>query len=69
MPDILDPYFVSKPSEIYKQFLRMGCLVSPRGEWTLGTPGAFERCIGKSESNLWIATDSTLKDLWGSPPA
>ena len=37
-----------------------------RGEWTLGTPGAFERCIGKSENNLWIATYFTLKNtLWG----
>ena len=66
VPDILDPYFVSKPSEIFKQFLRMGCLVNPRGEWTLGTPGAFERCIGRSENNLWIATYFTLKNtLWG----
>ena len=40
VPDILDPYFVSKPSEIYKQFLRMGCLVSSQGDWTLGTPVA-----------------------------
>ena len=65
-PYILDPYFVSKPSEIFKQFLRMRCLVSPRGEWTLCTPGAFERCIGRSENNLWIATFFTLKNtLWG----
>ena len=66
VPDILDPYFVSKPSEIYKQFLRMGCLVSPQGDWTFGVAGAFERCIGKSENNLWIATYFTLKNtLWG----
>src|SRR4029450_2620943 len=57
---------VSKPSEIFKQFLRMGCLVTPRGEWTLGTPGAFERCIGKSENNLGVATYFTLKNtFWG----
>src|SRR6476620_5631199 len=31
VPDLLDPYFVSKPSEIYKQFLRLGCLVSSDG--------------------------------------
>lgn len=66
VPDLLDPYFVSKPSEIYKQFLRMSCLVSSQGDWTIGTPGAFQRCIGKSENNLWIATYFTLKNtLWG----
>ena len=66
VPDLLDPYFVSRPSEIYKQFLRMGCLVTSDGTWTLGDPGAFARCIGKSENNLWIATGVTLKNtLWG----
>src|SRR5215470_16344469 len=66
IPDILDPYFVSRPSEIYKQFLRMGCLVSPQGDWTIGVPGAFQKCIGRSENNLWIATYFTLKNtLWG----
>ncbi len=66
IPDILDPYFVSRPSEIYKQFLRMGCLVSPQGDWTIGVPGAFAKCIGRSENNLWIATYFTLKNtLWG----
>ena len=66
IPDILDPYFVSKPSEIYRQFLRMGCLVSADGDWTIGVAGAFAKCIGRSENNLWIATYFTLKNtLWG----
>jgi NitT/TauT family transport system permease protein len=66
VPDLLDPYFVSKPSAIWQQFLRMGCLVSPDGQWTFATPGAFARCMGKSENNLWIATWFTLKNtLWG----
>src|SRR5258708_36757681 len=44
----------------------MGCLVSSDGEWTWGEAGAFARCIGKSENNLWIATYYTLKKtLWG----
>jgi NitT/TauT family transport system permease protein len=66
VPDLLDPYFVSKPSDIYQQFLRMSCLVSSDGQWTFGVEGAFARCIGKSENNLWIATYFTLKNtLWG----
>ena len=28
VPELFDPYFVSKPSEIFKQFLGMSCLVS-----------------------------------------
>jgi len=66
VPDLFDPYFVSKPSEIFRQFLHMGCLVSPRDEWTYQVAGAFARCIGHSENNLWIATYFTLKNtLWG----
>jgi NitT/TauT family transport system permease protein len=66
VPDLLDPYFVSRPSDIYQQFLRMGCLVSSDGQWTFNEPGAFARCSGKSENNLWIATYYTLKNtLWG----
>jgi NitT/TauT family transport system permease protein len=66
VPDILDPYFVSKPSEIFNQFLRMGCLVTSDGHWTFSTEGAFAKCMGKSENNLWIATYFTLKNtLWG----
>ncbi len=66
VPDILDPYFVSKPSEIFRQFLRMGCLVTSDGDWTFATPGGFAACMGKAENNLWIATYFTLKNtLWG----
>jgi NitT/TauT family transport system permease protein len=66
VPDLLDPYFVSKPSEIFKQFLRMGCLVTSDDDWSWAVAGGFARCIGKSENNLWIATWFTLKNtLWG----
>lgn len=66
VPELFDPYFVSKPSEIFKQFLGMSCLVSSDGAWTLGVPGAFAKCIGRSDNNLWIATYFTLKNtLWG----
>jgi len=64
--DLLDTYFVSKPSAIFQQFLTLGCLISPDGSWTFSQPGVFGRCIGKSENNLWIATWFTLKNtLWG----
>jgi len=66
VPDLLDPYFVSKPSEIFKQFLRLGCLVASDDQWSWAVAGGFASCIGKSENNLWIATYFTLKNtLWG----
>jgi NitT/TauT family transport system permease protein len=66
VPDLLDPYFVSKPSEIFKQFLRLGCLVTSDDAWSWTVADGFARCIGKSENNLWIATWFTLKNtLWG----
>ena len=66
VPDILDPYFVSKPSVIWQHFLHMGCLMTFDGTWTFATDGGFAKCIGKSENNLWIATYVTLKNtLWG----
>ncbi len=62
VPALLDPYFVSKPSEIYHQFLRASCLVSTRGEWNgLFTP-EFSRCLARAENNLWIAAFVTLKN-------
>jgi NitT/TauT family transport system permease protein len=65
VPDLLDPYFVSKPSAIFQQFLTLGCLATG-DNWTFAQPGGFARCIGKSENNLWIATWFTLKNtLWG----
>ena len=66
VPELLDPYFVSKPSMIFKHFLRMSCLVSSDDQWTWGVVGGFARCMGRSENNLWIATYVTLKNtLWG----
>jgi NitT/TauT family transport system permease protein len=66
VPELFDPYFVSRPSDIFRQFLGMSCLVSTDGAWTFGVPGAFTRCLGRSENNLWIATYFTLKNtLWG----
>ncbi|MBV8391887.1 MAG: ABC transporter permease, partial [Alphaproteobacteria bacterium] len=66
VPELFDPYFVSKPTEIFAQFLRLGCLQTPRGDWTFGVPGGFGACLAKSENNLWAATYFTLVNtLWG----
>lgn len=66
IPDLLDPYFVSRPSEIWGRFLRMACLVDRSGGWTIGQAGGFWGCLGHSENNLWIGTLVTLKNtFWG----
>ena len=33
VPSILDPYFVSKPSLIWQEFLRLGCLKPNGADW------------------------------------
>jgi NitT/TauT family transport system permease protein len=62
VPELLDPYFVSKPSAIYDQFLHASCLVDKRGAWNGWNNGQFAKCIAKSENNLWVATLVTLKN-------
>jgi NitT/TauT family transport system permease protein len=59
---ILDPYFISKPSAIWRSFLRLGCLADPAG---------FTACYRENANNLWLATLVTLKNtcwgfLWGA---
>jgi NitT/TauT family transport system permease protein len=61
VPDLLDPYFVSKPSEIFEHFLRLSCLVD-KDQWTLGVKDAFAACMRRSENNLWVALFVTLKN-------
>jgi NitT/TauT family transport system permease protein len=62
-PKLLDPYFVSKPSEIWRRFLRLGCLTDRRGEFVLFQAGALAACPA---NNLWAATLVTLKNtFWG----
>ena len=62
VPDLFDPYFVSKPSAIYDQFLHAGCLVNNRGEWNGWNNGQFSHCMERNENNLWIAALVTLKN-------
>jgi NitT/TauT family transport system permease protein len=64
VPDILDPYFVSRPSEIWQQFLRLSCLESRTGAWN-GIYGIeFDKCLVRYENNLWKATGVTLRNTF-----
>ena len=67
VPDILDPYFVSKPSDIYQPVPAHGLpgLVR-RLNGRSATRAPSHAASGKSENNLWIAPYFTLKNtLWG----
>jgi NitT/TauT family transport system permease protein len=55
VPSILDPYFISKPSAIWKSFLKLGCFADPNG---------FRACFDANSNNLWLATLVTLKNMW-----
>ncbi len=62
VPEILDPYFVSKPSEIFARFLRMGCFVSGSRAWNGIANGDFGRCLAATDNNLWAGTLATLRN-------
>src|SRR5258705_6042734 len=64
VPDLLDPYFVSKPSEIFEHFLTLSCLKSKMGAFNGWFNGDFAKCMARNENNLWIATAITLKNTF-----
>jgi NitT/TauT family transport system permease protein len=64
VPDMLDPYFISKPSEIFEQFLILSCFKSKHGVFNGWFNGDFAKCMAHSENNLWIATGVTLKNTF-----
>jgi NitT/TauT family transport system permease protein len=64
VPDLLDPYFVSKPSEIVDQFLVLGCFKTSIGTWNAWGDGSFSRCMVKFDNNLWFATWVTLRNTF-----
>ena len=64
VPDLLDPYFISKPSEIFEQFLILSCLKSKLGVFNGWFNGDFAKCIARTENNLWVATAVTLKNTF-----
>jgi NitT/TauT family transport system permease protein len=64
VPDLLDPYFISKPSEIAEQFLILSCLKSKMGVFNGWFNGDFAKCMARTENNLWVATAVTLKNTF-----
>jgi sulfonate transport system permease protein len=64
VPDLLDPYFVSKPSEIFEHFLILSCIKSKLGVFNGWSNGDFGRCMARFDNNLWVATAVTLKNTF-----
>src|SRR5260370_42170214 len=64
VPDLLDPYFVSKPSEIFDSFLVLSCFKSKMGVFNGWANGDFSRCMARYHNNLWVATAVTLKNTF-----
>jgi NitT/TauT family transport system permease protein len=64
VPDLLDPYFISRPSEIFEQFLKLSCLKSKLGVFNGWSNGEFAKCMARTENNLWVATAVTLQNTF-----
>ena len=64
VPDLLDPYFISRPSDIFDKFLVLGCIKSKTGAFNSWWNGDFTRCMERYENNLWVATAVTLKNTF-----
>lgn len=64
VPDLLDPYFISKPSDIIEQFLILSCFKSKLGVFNGWFNGEFAKCMARTENNLWVATAVTLKNTF-----
>jgi NitT/TauT family transport system permease protein len=64
IPNVLNPYFVARPSLIWNRFLVLGCFVDDDGRW-MGAH-AFATCVLSNDGNLWIQTGATLRNtFWG----
>jgi NitT/TauT family transport system permease protein len=64
VPDLLDPYFISRPSDIFDKFLVLGCIKSKTGTFNVWWNSDFSKCMARYENNLWIATAVTLKNTF-----
>jgi NitT/TauT family transport system permease protein len=64
VPDLLDPYFISRPSDIFDKFLVLGCVKSKTGVFNDWWNGDFSKCMARYENNLWAATAVTLKNTF-----
>ena len=64
IPDLLDPYFISKPSDIFENFLILSCIKSKTGVFNGWQNGDFAKCLARNQNNLWVATAITLKNTF-----
>ena len=64
VPDLLDPYFISKPSAIFDNFLVLSCFKSKMGTFNGWLNGDFAKCLARNENNLWAAAAITLKNTF-----
>src|SRR6516165_7207937 len=64
VPDLLDPYFISKPSDIFENFLMLSCIKSKLGLFNGWFNGDLGKCLARNQNNLWIATAVTLKNTF-----
>src|SRR5215831_1451649 len=64
IPDLLDPYFISKPSDIFENFLILSCIKSKMGVFNGWLNGDFAKCLVRNQNNLWVATAVTLKNTF-----
>ena len=65
VPRVMDPYFISQPSEIGRRFLRLSCL-SDREDRLVTHVEEIKSCLARNDNNLWNATFVTLKNtFWG----
>src|SRR5262249_56381602 len=64
VPDLLDPYFISKPWEIFDNSLQLGCIKSKLGTFNGWSNGEFAKCLARNQNNLWVATAITLKNTF-----
>jgi NitT/TauT family transport system permease protein len=64
VPDLLDPYFISKPSDIFDNFLVLSCFKSKMGTFNGWLNGDFAKCLARNENNLWAAAAITLKNTF-----
>ena len=62
IPDIFDPYFISRPSEVWDQFLVLACLKTNMGDWISPTGPDFTKCLVRFDNNLWYATWVTMRN-------
>lgn len=64
VPDLLDPYFISRPSDIFENFLMLSCIKSKMGTFNGWLNGDFAKCLARNQNNLWVATTITLKNTF-----